>query len=248
MIWVYRMPLWNAVINLILPPRCIKCGKILGERNGLCSNCFNKIHFISAPYCARCGRPFTNESGLTAGKKQLCGKCLQEKHTLFTMQRSAFIYDDESKNLILDFKFRDKTVSAETLANLLFSAGHDIWNEKPDLLIPVPIHKLRLLNRRYNQSALLVKYLAQKSGLKADYFSLIRQQNTIPQINLSGEARRHNLHHAFCAALPQNLQGKSVVLIDDVETTGSTLNECAKVLKKAGVTKIYALTLARTEI
>lgn len=248
MIWVYRMPWWNAVINLILPPRCIKCGKILGERNGLCSNCFNKIHFISAPYCTRCGRPFTNESGLTAGKKQLCGKCLQEKHTLFTMQRSAFIYDDESKNLILDFKFRDKTVSAETLANLLFSAGHDIWNEKPDLLIPVPIHKLRLLNRRYNQSALLVKYLVQKSGLKADYFSLIRQQNTIPQVNLSGEARRHNLHHAFCAALPQNLQGKSVVLIDDVETTGSTLNECAKVLKKAGVTKIYALTLARTEI
>ncbi|HBO49501.1 MAG TPA: amidophosphoribosyltransferase [Alphaproteobacteria bacterium] len=242
------MPWWNAVINLILPPRCIKCGKILGERNGLCSDCFNKIRFISAPYCAHCGRPFTDESGLSTGKKQLCGKCLQEKRPLFALQRSAFIYDDESKNLILDFKFCDKTGSAETLANLLFSAGHDIWNEKPDLLIPVPIHKLRLLKRRYNQSALLVKYLALKTGIKADYFSLIRQQNTIPQVQLSGKARRHNLHKAFCAALPQNLQGKSAVLVDDVETTGSTLNECAKVLKKAGVTKIYALTLARTEV
>ena len=164
------------------------------------------------------------------------------------MQRSAFIYDDESKNLILDFKFNDKTVSAETLANLLFSAGHDIWQEKPDLLIPVPIHQLRLLKRRYNQSALLVKYLTLKSGVAADYFSLTRHQNTIPQVQLSGEARRRNLQKAFRVKYPQNLQGKSVVLIDDVETTGSTLKECAKVLKKAGVSKIYALTLARTEI
>ncbi len=218
------------------------------QHNGLCSDCFNKIHFISAPYCARCGRPFTNESGLSAGKKQLCGKCLQEKRPMFAMQRSAFIYDDESKNLILDFKFNDKTVSAETLANLLFSAGHDIWLEKPDLLIPVPIHQLRLLKRRYNQSALLVKYLALKSGVTADYFSLTRHQNTIPQVQLSGEARRRNLQKAFSVKYPQNLQGKSVVLIDDVETTGSTLKECAKVLKKAGVSKIYALTLARTEI
>ena len=88
----------NLLINLILPPRCIKCGKILNEHNGLCSDCFNKIQFISAPYCAHCGRPFLNESGLSAGKKQLCGKCLQEKRRLFELQRSAFVYDDESKN------------------------------------------------------------------------------------------------------------------------------------------------------
>ncbi len=242
------MPWWNILINIILPPRCIKCGKVLGEHNGLCSDCFSKIHFISEPYCARCGRPFTNESGLSLGKKQLCGKCLQEKRTPFIMRRSAFIYDNESKNLILDFKFLDKTNSAETLANLLFSAGRDIWQEKPDLLIPVPIHKLRLLKRRYNQSALLVKYLALKTNIEADYFSLVKQQNTIPQVQLSGKARRNNLRNAFCIKFPQNLSGKSVVLIDDVETTGSTLNECAKILKKAGVQKIYALTLARTEV
>lgn len=238
----------NLLINLILPPRCIKCGKILNEHNGLCSDCFNKIQFISAPYCAHCGHPFLNESGLSAGKKQLCGKCLQEKRRLFELQRSAFVYDDESKNLILDFKFRDKTVYAETLANLLFSAGGDIWREKPDLLLPVPIHQLRLIKRRYNQSALLVKYLSKKSGIAADYFSLVRHQNTIPQVQLSGKARRHNLQKAFSVKNQQKLQGKNVVLVDDVETTGSTLNECAKVLKKAGVKKIYALTLARTEI
>ena len=238
----------DILINLVLPPRCIKCGKILSTRNGLCSDCFNKIQFISEPYCACCGRPFLNESGLTSGKKQLCAQCLKQKHRLFAMQRSAFIYDNESKNLILDFKFRDKTSSAETLANLLFAAGRDIWKEKPDLLLPVPIHQLRLLQRRYNQSALLVKYLSEKSNVSADYFSLIRHQNTVPQVQLSGEARRQNLKKAFSVINCQNLNGKSIVLIDDVETTGSTLNECAKVLKNAGVNKIYALTLARTEI
>ena len=238
----------NILINLVLPPRCIKCGKILSHNNGLCSDCFNKIQFISEPYCACCGRPFLNESGLTLGKKQLCAQCLKQKHHLFVMQRSAFIYNDESKDLILDFKFKDKTSSAETLANLLFAAGRDIWKEKPDLLLLVPIHQLRLLQRRYNQSALLVKYLSEKSNVSADYFSLIRHQNTIPQVQLSREGRRRNLKKAFSVNNCQNLAGKNVVLIDDVETTGSTLGKCAKVLKTAGVNKIYALTLARTEI
>lgn len=242
------MPWWNILINFILPPRCIKCGKILSEHNGLCHDCFSKIQFISAPYCACCGRPFFNESGLTFGKKQLCGQCLQQKKHLFVMQRSSFIYDDESKNLILDFKFKDKTVYAETLAGMLFTAGHDIWRQKPDVIIPVPIHALRLLHRRYNQSALLAKNLSLKTNIPVDYLSLVRRQNTIPQVKLSGEARRRNLKKAFCVDNPKNIKGKNIVLIDDVETTGSTLNECAKVLKQAGANKIYALTLARTEI
>ncbi len=242
------MKWWNGIINLVLPPRCIKCGKVLSEHNGLCSDCFNTIQFISEPFCARCGRPFTSESNLSMGKKHLCAECIKQKRPLFTLQRSAFVYNDESKNLILDFKFRDKTVSAETLANMLYSAGRDIWANKPDLLIAVPIHKMRLLQRRYNQSALLVKYLSCKTDIKADFSSLIRHMNTVPQAKLSGEARRNNLQKAFSVKYSANLRGKDVVLVDDVETTGSTLNECAKVLKKAGVRKIYAVTLARTEI
>ncbi len=242
------MSWWNPLINLILPPRCIKCGKILSGHNGLCQDCFNKIQFISAPYCACCGRPFFDESGLTAGKKMFCGQCLQQKKHLFTMQRSSFIYNDESKNLILDFKFRDKTVYAEPLARMLFAAGHDIWLQKPDIIIPVPIHALRLLHRRYNQSAILAKQLSFLTNIPTDYFSLIRRQNTIPQVKLSGEARRRNLKKAFYVDKPENIKGKNIVIIDDVETTGATLNECAKSLKQAGANKIYALTLARTEI
>lgn len=241
------MTFWRRLLNILLPPRCIKCGKILSEKNGLCPECFNSINFISAPYCHRCGRPFIKETNLKFATKQYCGACLQKKKFLFDMQRSAFMYDDDSKNLILDLKFRDKTVSAETLANMLYQCGADIWKENPDLIIPVPIHRLRLMKRRFNQSALLVKHLAIKTNIKADYSSLIRRQNTIPQVQLSGTARRKNLKQAFSIKYPHNIKGKKIVLIDDVETTGSTLNECAKVLRKAGAKAVYSITLARAE-
>lgn len=241
------MEFWRKLLNIILPPRCIKCGRILSEKNGLCSECFSSINFISAPYCYKCGRPFEKESNLKFATKQYCGACLQKKKFLFDIQRTAFIYDESSKNLILDLKFRDKTVSAETLANMLYQCGTDIWKENPDLIIPVPIHRLRLLKRRFNQSALLVKYLALRCGIKADYSSLKRVQNTIPQVQLSGFARRKNLRKAFKVTSPQNIKDKKIVLIDDVETTGSTLNECAKILRKAGAKAVYSITLARTE-
>lgn len=241
------MNLWQKILNVLLPPRCIKCGKILSEKNGLCPECFNQINFISAPYCYKCGHPFVKENDLKFAAKQYCGACLQKKRFLFDMQRTAFFYDEASKNLILDLKFRDKTVSAQTLANMLYMAGKDIWEQEPDLIIPVPIHRLRLIKRRFNQSALLVKYLALRVGVSADYSSLIRRQNTVPQVKLTGTARRKNLRQAFAVKYPQNIKGKKVVLIDDVETTGSTLNECAKVLRKAGAKAVYSITLARTE-
>lgn len=241
------MKILNAILNLLLPPRCIKCGKILAAKNGLCPECFAKIRFISAPLCYKCGRPFLSDENIKFGTVQCCGECLQKKRFLFELQRSAFIYDDESKDLILDLKFRDKTGYAETLAGLLYSAGADIWKENPDLLIPVPIHRLRLLQRRYNQSALLADYLARKVNIQTDCNSLIRCRNTVPQVQLSGSARRNNLKQAFEVIKPQNIKGRKIVLIDDVSTTGSTLNECAKVLHRAGAAKIYALTLARTE-
>ena len=242
------MGFWRTFINTLLPPRCLKCGKVLSLQNGLCADCFNKIHFISEPMCYRCGRPFASEMHLKSGAKHICGSCLKEKRPLFTIRRSAFMYDDESKNLILDFKFKDKTFYAQTLANMMLIAGKDIWALNPDMILPVPIHRLRLLKRRYNQSAVLVKYLSAKTGIAADYETLDRHENTIPQVQLSGQARRKNLKNAFAVIVPDKIKGKKIVLIDDVETTGSTLNECAKVLKKAGADKIYALTAARADV
>lgn len=240
------MNIWQKFLNILLPPRCIKCGTILSSKNGLCAECFAKITFISSPLCRRCGKPFTDAANIKFDTVQYCGQCLQKKKYLFDLQRSAFIYDDFSKALILDLKFRDKTMSAETLANLLYTAGTDIWKENPDMILPVPIHRLRLLQRRYNQSALLCGYLAAKTGIVADYSVLQRCRNTVPQVQLSGAARRNNLKHAFAVVNPQIVKGKKILLIDDVSTTGSTLNECAKVLHKAGAAAVYSLTLART--
>lgn len=237
----------TLLINAILPPRCIKCGQILSERNGLCPECFNKISFVSEPLCVCCGQPFVDEISRQSAVKQKCGNCLKQKRPLFVMRRFAFVYDDESKDLILGFKFLDKTAHAEVLADMLWRAGTDIWRCAPDLLIPVPIHRRRLIERRYNQSALLVKYLARRTNIDADYFSLERCRYTVPQVKLSGNARRNNLKHAFVVCKPENIKGRKIVLIDDVETTGSTLAECAKALKQAGAKEIYALTLARTE-
>lgn len=239
------MNLFRTIANIILPPRCLKCGKILARNNGLCPQCFSEIRFISAPLCYKCGRPFDTEAALNFADKQYCGACMQKKKSLLNIQRSAFIYDDNSKKLILDFKFHDQTAFAETLAGMLYAAGSDIWNEHPDLLIPVPLHRWRLLKRRYNQSALLAGYLSRKTSIKTDYTTLIRQENTIPQVQLTGSARRKNLRHAFCVSKPQKIIGKRIVLIDDVSTTGSTLNECAKVLLRAGAAAVYSLTLAR---
>ena len=240
------MGILTHFINLILPPRCIYCGTILNEHNGLCADCFNKITFIGKPMCHCCGIPFDADKNIPFGTTLYCASCLKKKKHLFKMIRSSFIYNDESKKLILDFKFRDKTSSAAVLADFLYAAGADIWKEKPDLLLPVPLHRLRLIKRRYNQSALLVKNLSLKTGIEADYFSLLRTQNTIPQVELSGLARRHNLQSAFKVKNVEKIQNKNIVLVDDVTTTGATLNECAKVLKNVGAGNIYALTLART--
>ena len=242
------MGIFTSFINMILPPRCIKCGNMLSEHNGLCPDCFNQIKFISEPICNICGTPLNNEKNLNISKKYICANCLKEKKKLFDIKRSAFIYDDPSKKLILDLKFNDKTINAEILSNMMYSAGKDIWKENPDIIIAVPLHKLRLIKRKYNQSILLAKNLSKKTKIPVDYSSLIRSENTIPQVKLSGKARLNNLKNAFIVKNPINIENKKIVLIDDVETTGSTLRECAKVLKRAGAKNIYALTIARTEI
>lgn len=232
------------ILDMILPLRCIGCGKIISSGGGLCSECFNKLEFISQPYCRRCGRPFANGDNLTQADF-LCGACLKDKKPLFRMSRAAFKYTDRSKQLILAFKFYDKTENAPTLAQLMYNAGHDIFAAGVDVIIPIPLHFTRLLKRRYNQSALLAKELCKLSGVKVDYTSVVRHRHTRPQVEFSGHDRVKNVKDAFKVKFPARIKGKRVLLIDDVMTTGSTLKECALALKKAGAVSIDTLTVAR---
>lgn len=241
------MTVWHKILNFILPPRCAICGKILSEDKGVCDTCIRDIEFLKPPVCHRCGQPL----GEVATKKDvrlLCGQCLQNKRKPFRYSRSAFVYDDFSKKLILDFKFYDHTELASLLAKMMFVAGNEIFQSGVDMIIPVPLHYTRLIWRKYNQSSLLGKELSTLTGIEVNNAVLHKIRRTKSQVECKGFARLKNLQGAFGIKNSQLIKGKRILLIDDVLTTGSTLKECTQVLKRAGAKSVDWLTVARTSI
>lgn len=235
------MPRWlKILVDAFLPPRCLLCGKILSEENGLCEECFTKINFISQPYCLRCGLP------LASGKNtKTCPVCVGDNKNPFRMQRSMVSYDEASRPLLVNFKFHDRTEYAPFLARWLYTAGKDIWQEGADVLVPVPLHRARLRQRKYNQAALLCKELNKLTDIPVDYTSLGRHKNTIPQVECSGIKRKNNVKKAFSLKQENVFKNKRVVLIDDVLTTGATLRECAYVILASGAKSVDAISVAR---
>ena len=217
-------PVFQKIIDLLLPPRCLKCGKILGTGGGLCPDCFNEITFIAKPYCSR---------------------CLADSRSPFRLSRSAVYYDEYSKPLILNFKFRDHTENASLLARWMWLGGKDIFAAGVDVIVPIPLHYTRLIKRRYNQSALLAGELGRLCGVPVDVRAVVRHRKTKPQVEFSGHERVKNVKNAFSVKYPAVLKGRRVLLLDDVMTTGSTLRECAKAILKAGAVSVDALTVAR---
>lgn len=234
--------LLEIFLDFILPRRCLKCGKILPEPGYLCEECSMSINFIGPNCCRKCGHPLYEEN---SGSSMLCAGCLKRKRNFYRLSRSAVVYDESSKNLILGFKFLDKTENANLLAAMLKVAGRDIFEAGADVLIPVPLHYTRLIKRRYNQSSLLALKLGKMVNLPVDSFSLVKHKRTRPQTEFSGKERVVNVKNAFSVRYPERIRGKRVILIDDVMTTGSTLKESARALHKAGAKSIDILTVAR---
>lgn len=231
----------SRALDILFPPRCLKCGEELEATGALCAACWPKIRFIGAPHCACCGLPFPYDVGAGA----LCGVCAQHPPD-FDRARSVFVYDDESRDLVLRFKHADATDAAPGYGKWLARAGTELLGDA-DLLIPVPLHRHRLFARRYNQAALLVHALAQVSGRTAAPDALIRAKKTRPHIDMGRSARLRNVAGAF-AVHPRwamALVGAHVVLVDDVFTTGATVSSCARVLRAAGAARVDVLTLAR---
>lgn len=237
--------IWEKFIDFILPPRCISCSKSMQQDIGVCSDCFKRIDFISAPFCKKCGMPLENTNQKN-NKKILCGACIKNKNEIFRMQRFAIKYNDMSKNMILGFKFLDKTENAKIFAKWLHFAAKDIYEEGIDIIIPVPLHFKRLIKRKYNQSALLAKELSKISNIKVEYSALKRAKNNRPQVEFSGRARKQNVKNVFTISNSNKIEGKRILLVDDVYTTGSTMKECAKSLKKVGAKSVDFITIART--
>lgn len=237
--------IWKNLVNFILPPRCVMCGKILAVDKGICDDCINEIEFLKPPVCYHCGQPL-GDVVQTHSNKMLCGNCIKKKRHIFRFLRSAFVYDDFSKKIILDYKFYDHTDLAPLLAKMLYVAGDEIFKNGVDVIIPVPLHYTRLLKRKYNQSALLANELSLLTNIKVENFVLHKNKRTKPQVECSGTDRLNNLKGAFIIKNADLIKGKRVLLIDDVLTTGATLKECALVLKRAGAKSVDGLTVARS--
>lgn len=231
--------LFSKTIDFLIPLRCIKCGNILSEKEGLCTSCWPTISFISKPYCNSCGRPFDFE----IDEGSLCGPC---SHTppLFKTARSVFTYTPESKELVLKFKHTDNLQAAPLFGKWLSGVMQDLDNP---LCIPIPLHWTRLFLRTYNQAALLAQQVAQIKQLTYVPDLLIRHRRTPSQGRFSKEERIKNVRNAFSVPKKHHalLKQRNVLLIDDVFTTGATLNACAKTLLKSGAKEVHALTLSR---
>jgi ComF family protein len=234
--------LWRAVLDFLLPPLCFNCDSPVSENQTLCADCWKAIHFIGIPYCACCGGPFD----VPVEEGSLCGACL-DREPSFDRARSAVLYDDASRSLVLRLKHADQLHPVPALAVWMVRAGKDLWDDV-DVIVPVPLHRWRLLKRRYNQSALLAKEIARLTGKPLLIDVLVRVRATESQGHKNAQQRQENLKGAFDISDPARLRDKHVLVIDDVMTSGATLSACAQTLKKAGAEAVCGLTLARTKI
>lgn len=230
---------WSKLLNALFPPLCLKCKEICSDAGGICSDCFASIRFVNAPYCDKCGCP-VDEVQKEWG---FCPCCRKRKKCYFDKARFTVCYDHNISPMILALKYADKTCIVPLFAKWLRNAGKDILPDA-DMLVPVPLHLFRTLGRKYNQSALLAKELSRISKIPYCPFCLKRVKNSHSQGEFSFRDRKRNIKGVFVVNPDCRVKGKTVVVIDDVMTTGATLNECAKVLKEAGAARVYVLTLA----
>jgi len=229
----------KALADLLIPPRCLLCAAPVPAGGGLCADCWGRLSFLGPPLCQRCGLPFEVE-GVEAS---LCGSCLLSPPR-FRRARSVVRYDRVAKDLVLGFKYADRTGRAPHFARWMARAGRDLLDQT-DLIVPVPLHPWRLFRRGYNQAALLANGLARETGLPCCPDALSRVRNTVRQGHLGRLDRRANLQGVIRIARPAAVAGRQILLIDDVLTTGATVEECAQVLLAGGAAAVDVLTLAR---
>ena len=224
--------LGEIALNLIFPKWCIGCGK---EGTLICSSCQSSLPRVMPPLCPRCGRP--QPSGI------LCPSCVSWRAEIDGI-RSPFRFDGVMRQAIYQLKYRNLRALAEPLARLL----NDYLVTSPvpgDVLVPVPLHRKRLRERGYNQSSLLAKELGKLISLPVVDNCLVRQRQAPPQARTTSvEERQSNVAGAFTCR-DQRLQDRQVLLIDDVATSGATIDACAVALKTTGVTSVWGLALAR---
>ena len=241
------MKRFHALIDIIYPPRCLGCALFLEDNHNhrqtahFCPDCFSDFSPVVSPLCPICSTPLV--SGLQ--KDHLCEDCLR-KRPFYEAIYALYHYEGAMMEAIHQFKYGEKRYLAKSLGPLFVQFAGSRMKQRDDLLImPVPLHKKRLRERGFNQSLLLAKHLARQMNAELDFLSLRRVRYTLPQTGLGKEERRKNVRGAFRVENPHAVKAKTVLLVDDVATTGNTLNECARVLKKSGCKNVFCMVLAK---
>lgn len=234
---------WRGLLYLVLPNTCCSCKRDLPAQDtaALCVSCRQAVRAVGQLYCIRCGKPLPDGGAH-------CWACRHHKGPRWkcSIIRSAVVFGPQVREVVHAFKYAGQSHWADYLAGWMSAA----WEKYPDLagaqvMMPVPLHPKKLKSRGYNQSFLLAQALARQKGIALNSTGLIRVRNTPSQTQFGREGRLQNMSGAFACIEGSAVRGKIVLLIDDVATTGATLEGCAQALKEAGAKKVIAYTLAR---
>lgn len=233
--------LGRKALDLLLPPTCLGCRTVVDAAGALCPDCWRAVSFLAPPWCESCGLPFE----IPEPEGTICGACARTRPA-YDRARAALGYDDGSRKMLLSFKHADRLNAAPVFARWMAAAAGDLLADA-DILVPVPLHRWRLAARRYNQAGLLAQRLGTLAERPVAPDALIRHRATPSQGHLAPHERARNVRGAF--AVPprrrHHVEGRRVLLIDDVITTGATGQACTAALRAAGAMAVDLLTVAR---
>lgn len=230
----------GRLADLIIPPTCLACYEPLGQHDTVCANCWARISFIRAPLCDRLGLPMPFDAGTP-----MISAAAVANPPIYDHARAVAHYSGVMREMILAFKYGDSHNARKLFGRWLLSCGGDLV-DACDVIAPVPMHPRRLLARRFNQAALLAQELARRADRPYGAQLVKRVRATTAQVGLTSAQRRSNLAGAFRvpASASGRVAGRAVLLVDDVITTGTTLDACARALRRAGAERVDAVALA----